>query len=1026
MPGCTTKEKKGTVPAGRKKKGSEDDKSIYPTNLKNRMLQGNQGKDGGSEVPFRHRNGCICAIDILAELFSTKSKREAGKKLARYMSGKERDNFTSFPRFEFPLRGRPGTQLLCVGSWKQFYLLTAKCKDKRKVESFLERHRVFLDSCFGKSCENCSDEPPLRKPDEKFGEIALAKLRTCSCSPPTCENGKWKVILFPHSEMLPLDTLVDDLGQAFHHCYTIEKSSKYHSGTKKMTYIRLACQARGNPIRGSNERRSRESIKCACESFCNVIVKDVDGIGERIVNGHPSLYFIHRHECSSPASGAYRPLHPELVQFILEHKSMTGQLGDLQQLCTEKGKEIAARLQNIVLPGPDGRFKPTLRQIQLVQHNAALKTWRRGNDPTNLKAWCEEIKTSHQATVFFRPSQANSNNMEGKVLAYLPTQEVAQPLWVYDGKAYDAPPYVSTQLEPYEYSMVENSKAIRQRFLFLVLSKEGKYMLEKYGCWGGIDSTYRLNMYGFPVTVFVVKTNMGKGYPAFYYITDLEDNIAHTEAIALARWACPSWRPQTIVSDCAFELVNAVEANFPEARCIWCHFHVEQALLKHLKRPSSKMPSEDVRKSIHKSLRNLMYAKDADEFEKAEEIFITRATELGLAATLKYYQEYMKKHQKRWASFERVSKTCWGHTKKIDTNNLNESFNGKLKKQFGLERNKLMTKLAMKLWNVGEKMWQDYLYENAIQGNDTRTVYVDKCNKPHPSLLTPRRPDVVVRTLHSNWQRALKMKLDVVSANDGERTAWVVHGKRNKHVISRVDMSWTCTCYIAARTSIPCIHVFAVLHHEGLDFSVVELTQNHHIIDWECVACCGCLQVMQSVGDQCPINSSTSRDECYTHDTDPEANVPSENDPHCGPSADSVASTIARVRSGLYNARISTPGYSLLVRSVLQAVEKFVSANHEDQPTSSESVKSQAIASAGRIASLICLLPGNEQEKRMNQCQPLLAGLLCAIQALVPSMQSPKRSERNKRRGPQHSPEEKFLKTSKLHHAIERRRRKLM
>ena len=67
--GCTTKETKGTVPLGRKKKGSEADKSIYPTNLKNRMLQGDQGKDGGCEVPFRHRNGCICAIDILAELF---------------------------------------------------------------------------------------------------------------------------------------------------------------------------------------------------------------------------------------------------------------------------------------------------------------------------------------------------------------------------------------------------------------------------------------------------------------------------------------------------------------------------------------------------------------------------------------------------------------------------------------------------------------------------------------------------------------------------------------------------------------------------------------------------------------------------------------------------------------------------------------------------------------------------------------------------------------------------------------------
>lgn len=922
------------------------------------------------------------------------------------------------------MRGKPGTQLLCISSWQHFHHLTVKCKDKSKIESFLGKYRAFLDTCFSKAADNCLDEPNLCKPKEKFGGIALTKLRTCSSSLPNCDDGKWKVNLFPHSQMLSLDNLADDLGQAFHHCYTIEKSNKYDTGTKRMTYIRLACQARGNPTRRSNRRRSRESIKCGCESFCNVNVKEDEETGHRIVQGHPSLYFVHNHECDSQASGAYRPLHPELAQFILEHKNMTGQLGDLQQLCTKKGKEVALRLQETILTGVDGRFKPTLRQILLVQHNAALKTWRRGNDPTNLKGWCEEIKRNYQATVFFRPSQAIDNNLEGKVLAYLPTQEATRPMWVYDGKPYGAPPYVSTTLEPYEYSMLENSKAIRQRFLFLVLSKEGKYMLEKYGCWGGIDSTYRLNMYGFPVTVFVVKTNMGRGYPAFYYVTDLEDSIAHTEALALVRWACPKWKPHTIVSDCAFELVNAVEANFPEVRCIWCHFHVEQALLKHLKRASSKLPTDAIRKSVQDSLRDLLYAKDADAFTKAEEKFIAQATDLGLAPTLKYYQEYMKKHQKRWASFERAGQNCWGHTKKIDTNNLNESFNGKLKKQFGLERNKLMTKLAMKLWNVGEKMWQDYLYENAIQGNERRTLYVDKCDRPHASLLTPRRPDVVVRALHSNWQRALKMNMAVALDCDDEKTVWDVYGKKNKHMVSRSSMSWSCTCHLAARISIPCIHVFAVLHHEQLDFGVIELTQSHFIIDSECVECCGCLEVMTPASKHRASDFESSKEECLALDAGPTENSSKENNQTSKPIADSATLTISQLRSGLYNANDSSRSHSLLARSVLQAIEKYVSTDAQDHSFQIDNVRSEALASAGRLADLMRVLPSHEQQDRMNQCQPLLEGLLNAIQALIPSMQSPTKLNQRKRSGPVHSPEENFVKTSRLHHATERRKRK--
>lgn len=302
---------------------------------------------------------------------------------------------------------------------------------------------------------------------------------------------------------------------------------------------------------------------------------------------------------------------------------------------------------------------------------------------------------------------------------------------------------------------------------------------------------------------------------------------------------------------------------------------------------------------------------------------------------------------------------------------------------------------------------------------------MEKCIEPPPFLLAPRRPDVVVRALHTNWQSGLKLNLTIKRTASTQPSVWEVHGRNRTYNISQSDMKWECTCHTSRRTSIPCVHVFAVLHHEQLDFGAIDLNDHHFTIDADCVSCCGCLELMTDRTTQ--STEVTNHLENANLVPQVQHRVFDEHDPdllHLH-ATDSATSTFMQIRSGLYNAESSSTSQLQLTRCVLLGIEKYISVGPTEEAPLTENVRSEALACASRLADSLSLSATPEKEIKLKHCQSLLDGLLSTIHALIPTMQSPMKVKPSRRSKLIHSPEETFPKTSKQHHTDGRRKRKI-
>ncbi len=75
-------------------------------------------------------------------------------------------------------------------------------------------------------------------------------------------------------------------------------------------------------------------------------------------------------------------------------------------------------------------------------------------------------------------------------------------------------------------------------------------MLELYGSTVvGLDATYKTTLYGLPLFLLVVKTNIGQAYPVALFFVEKEDQVSITEALMLLAHTNPNWRPRVFMLD---------------------------------------------------------------------------------------------------------------------------------------------------------------------------------------------------------------------------------------------------------------------------------------------------------------------------------------------------------------------------------------------------------------------------------------------------------------------------------------------
>ena len=184
-----------------------------------------------------------------------------------------------------------------------------------------------------------------------------------------------------------------------------------------------------------------------------------------------------------------------------------------------------------------------------------------------------------------------------------------------------------------------------------------------------VDATYNVNGVAMPLYCLMVEDGFGNGRVVHYAATTAEDTEHLQKIVQSFKDENSAWSDiRVIVVDKDFTEWKVLKEEFPDAKLLFCQWHVMKAMFK-------KMVDCDVEKcerdNMRGLLRQLVYSKSAEEYEDTKKEVYSRSN--------KQFQTYFESQwdgcQEMWVTFKRDYNAHLGNT----TNNRLESHNQKLK-----------------------------------------------------------------------------------------------------------------------------------------------------------------------------------------------------------------------------------------------------------------------------------------------------------------------------------------------------------
>jgi len=140
-------------------------------------------------------------------------------------------------------------------------------------------------------------------------------------------------------------------------------------------------------------------------------------------------------------------------------------------------------------------------------------------------------------------------------------------------------------------SVTELRRQLRTTQLLFIYTESSLRLYDRYvdGNFMGMDATYRTNTQLLPLFTICGIDNMGHGFPAFSFLTDKEDEIAITEALAIVDFLSVA-KPRFAMIDCSLAETNSLKQIFPETHVQYCDFHVSEAFKRKVNQYCPKVP----------------------------------------------------------------------------------------------------------------------------------------------------------------------------------------------------------------------------------------------------------------------------------------------------------------------------------------------------------------------------------------------------------------------------------------------------
>jgi hypothetical protein len=196
-----------------------------------------------------------------------------------------------------------------------------------------------------------------------------------------------------------------------------------------------------------------------------------------------------------------------------------------------------------------------------------------------------------------------------------------------------------------------------------------QHMYAEYGQVLFIDATYKLNIEGFPLLVFLVEDGTTVGVPVMFGFVKHEtvDILQH-----ILQWfvdTVDTSVTRVIMVDKDLTMLNLLQERFRDCSVLLCRFHV----LRYLRKKAQNLSkTSDEKTQLMGIIARLVYASSVDEYNLASECL----QNLKCDAYLSYFNENWHTCKELWCLAFRTDLLTLGN----NTNNRLENFNRQLKR----------------------------------------------------------------------------------------------------------------------------------------------------------------------------------------------------------------------------------------------------------------------------------------------------------------------------------------------------------
>ena len=335
---------------------------------------------------------------------------------------------------------------------------------------------------------------------------------------------------------------------------------------------------------------------------------------------------------------------------------------------------------------------------------------------------------------------------------------------------------------------VNDSKTVE---LIYIQTGEMKEHYNKYPEILFLDTTYNVNIEGYPLFAIMAEDGDGRGRPVAYCFVRSETKENLEKVLDYFCEFNDTSKTRVVMVDKDISVINALKCKLPNANVLLCKFHV----MKYFKKKVSDLDCKHKeRQELGEHLHKLIDSRDKEHYDALYEKLQSFSPEF-----VNYFNENWHTCQELWVLHFRASLRTHGN----NTNNKIESHNQKLKNYVSKHMN-----LPQAIENL-DKFLDDTYSRSAFTRYANLKTKIDARNTEKDvikySLLCNSKAFQIV---NDEYRILDSMKFEIEEVNDAYKVKYNV--KSMSFAITVSKSMTECSCLTFCNFGLPCRHIICM------------------------------------------------------------------------------------------------------------------------------------------------------------------------------------------------------------------------